>query len=398
MCTEEEHDFPILINQHMLNDLVRDLGLSKVKAELLSSRLKQWNLLEASTKITFYRQRQEELSSFFTTKNALCFCNNISALIESLGFQHVPEEWRLFIDACKTSLKAVLLHIGNVKPSVPMAYAANLKESYESMSTLLEAIEYSKYSWNICGDLKVVSLLLGLQLGYTKHMCFLCLWDSRDDANHYTKTYWPPREQSVVGRFNVKHAPLINPQKVYLPPLHIKLGLMKNFVKAMDQQGEGFQFLLKKFSSKKSDAKIKAGVFVGPDIRNLMKDETFEQHLNSLELCAWKAFKQVVNNFLGNKKSQNYAAIVQKMLQAYQDLGCRMSLKIHFLHSHLDFFPGNLGDVNDEDGERFHQDISVIEKRYQGKPNERMMGDYCWYLQRYGDASNKRKARGQKHF
>ena len=86
------------------------------------------------------------------------------------------------------------------------------------------------------------------------------------------------------------------------------------------------------------------------------------------------------------------------MLQACQDLGCRMSLKINFLHSHLDFFPDNLGDVSDEHGERFHQDISVIEKRYQGKPNERMMGDYCWYLQRYGDASHKRKARGQKHF
>ena len=69
------------------------------------------------------------------------------------------------------------------------------------------------------------------------------------------------------------------------------------------------------------------------------------------------------------------------MLQAYQDLGCRMSVKIHFLHSHLDFFLDNLGDVSDEHGERFHQDISVIEKRYQGKPNERMMGDNCWYLQ-----------------
>ena len=210
--------------------------------------------------------------------------------MESLGFQHIPEEWRLFIDASKTSLKAVLLHIGNVKPSVPMAYAANLKESYESMKTLLEAIEYSKYSGNICGDLKVVSLLLGLQLGYTKHMCFLCLWDSCDDANHYTKTYWPPREQSVVGRFNVKNAPLINPQKVYLPQLHIKLGLMTNFVKAMDQQGEGFQFLLEKFSSKKSGAKIKEGVFVGPDIRNLMKDETFEQHLNSFGIVRLESF------------------------------------------------------------------------------------------------------------
>ncbi|UYV71050.1 hypothetical protein LAZ67_8001542 [Cordylochernes scorpioides] len=44
-----------------------------------------------------------------------------------------------------------------------------------------------------------------------------------------------------------------------------------------------------------------------------------------------------------------------------------MSLKIHFLHSYLDFFPDNLGAVSDEHAERFHQDISSMEKRYQGK-------------------------------
>jgi hypothetical protein len=37
-------------------------------------------------------------------------------------------------------------------------------------------------------------------------------------------------------------------------------------------------------------------------------------------------------------------------------MGCNMSLKIHFLESHLDFFPENLGEVSDEHGERFHQD------------------------------------------
>ena len=46
-----------------------------------------------------------------------------------------------------------------------------------------------------------------------------------------------------------------------------------------------------------------------------------------------------------------------------------MSLKIHFLHSHLDFFPEDCGAVSDEHGERFHQDISSMEKRYQGKWN-----------------------------
>ena len=124
-------------------------------------------------------------------------------------------------------------------------------------------------------------MTVSVKMGYTKHMCFLCLWDSRDDANHYTKTYWPPREQSVVGRFNVKHAPLINPQKVYLPPLQIKLGTYEEFCESDGSAGGRIPVVRKVFSSKKSDTKIKAGVFVGPDIRNLMKDETFEQHLNS---------------------------------------------------------------------------------------------------------------------
>jgi hypothetical protein len=33
----------------------------------------------------------------------------------------------------------------------------------------------------------------------------------------------------------------------------------------------------------------------------------------------------------------------------------------------LDFFPENLGEVRCENGERFHQDIMTMEKRYQGK-------------------------------
>jgi hypothetical protein len=59
-----------------------------------------------------------------------------------------------------------------------------------------------------------------------------------------------------------------------------------------------------------------------------------------------------------------------------------MSLKIHLLHSHLDFFPKNCGAVSDEHGEHFHQDVSSMEKRYQGKWNGVMHADYCWALAR----------------
>ncbi|KZC05217.1 hypothetical protein WN55_08824 [Dufourea novaeangliae] len=55
---------------------------------------------------------------------------------------------------------------------------------------------------------------------------------------------------------------------------------------------------------------------------------------------------------------------------------CNMSLKVHFLDSHLNVFPENLGAANDEHGERFHQDISCMEKRYKDKWSANMLADH----------------------
>jgi len=79
-------------------------------------------------------------------------------------------------------------------------------------------------------------MLLGMQLGYTKYCCFLCAWDSRDKKNHYVNKLSPKRTSLTPGEKNVCST-LALPEKIYLPPLHIKLGLMKNFVKGMDKTG-----------------------------------------------------------------------------------------------------------------------------------------------------------------
>ena len=52
-----------LISQSELNDFVRDLELPKSKAELLGSRLQQWNLLKSDVKVSFFRDRQKDLGS-----------------------------------------------------------------------------------------------------------------------------------------------------------------------------------------------------------------------------------------------------------------------------------------------------------------------------------------------
>lgn len=104
----------------------------------------------------------------------------------------------------------------------------------------------------------------------------------------------------------------------------------------MDKNGEGFKHLRTVFPGL-SDAKLKEGVFVGPQIRKVISDKNFDTKLNTTELEAWRSFNGVVYGFLGNKKEANHKQLIQNLLQTYQKLGCRMSLKIHFLHSHLDF-------------------------------------------------------------
>jgi len=84
-----------------------------------------------------------------------------------------------------------------------------------------------------------------------------------------------------------------------------------------------------------------------------------------------------VKGFLGNRRAQNCEELVNNLLQSYYKLGCNMSLKTHFLHSHLDILPENCGAVSDEHGEHFHQDISSMEKMYQGTWNCAVLADCC---------------------
>ena len=128
--------------------------------------------------------------------------------------------------------------------------------------------------------------------------------------------------------------------------------------------------------------KLKAGIFDGPQIRQLIRDPEFENSMNEVELEAWKTFVLIVKNFLGYNKARNYAELVNNMLTAFRNLGCNMSVKMHYLFSHMDLFPENLGSMSDKQRERFHQDLKEMETRYQGHWDAVMMADYCWNLKR----------------
>ena len=195
------NDRLVLLTQADLYDLTRDLNLSKESSQPLGSRLREKNLLAPETKFYWYRERAREFRQFFTTQRvlSLVYCNSIADLMKSMGHDYINTEWRFFIDSSSRSLKAVLLHNGNKYYSIPIGHSVQIKDTHDSMDQLLSALNYHDHGWLICGDLKVVGLVLGLQGSYTKYPCFLCFWDSRADDQHYIRQEWSLRQGLEPG-------------------------------------------------------------------------------------------------------------------------------------------------------------------------------------------------------
>jgi len=99
-----------------------------------------------------------------------------------------------------------------------------MKEIYEDIDLLLKAVSYSKYEWKICGHLAVLRLLLGMRSGYAT-FCFI-LWesDSHTKDTHYNIKDGPMRENSISGEKSVRNQLLVDRNKIWLPPLRVKLG------------------------------------------------------------------------------------------------------------------------------------------------------------------------------
>ena len=98
------------------------------------------------------------------------YCNNIGGLLLQMGLpEYSSEDWRLFIDSSKRSLKCVLLHNLNKYACVPIGHSTTMKEQYQNVKQVLQKLSCYKHNWVICVDLKMVNFLLDQQSGYTKY-------------------------------------------------------------------------------------------------------------------------------------------------------------------------------------------------------------------------------------
>ena len=109
-------------------------------------------------------------------------------------------------------------------------------------------------------------------------------------------------ENRLAFEKNNESSNIINKQLVFrnniiLPPLYIKLGLMKQYVKALNKHGDCFIYICRMFPGL-SIEKLKQGIFDGSQIRQLINDSKFVNSMTELEFSAWNSFVLEVKNFL----------------------------------------------------------------------------------------------------
>jgi len=213
------------------------------------------------------------------------------------------------------------------------------------------------------------------------------LWDSKAYSTHYTKNDYEMRtEHHNVDELSVRHEPLVARDRIILPPLHVKLGIVKQFICYLFKKSpncEGAKYLRQFFAGIVSDSHLVAGVLTGPEIRLLFNnDKVFCDKLTDVQLKAWKALKKVCDEFLGNYRAPEYRQLCADMVKAFGEMEVNMSLKVHYLDAHIDFFQENNGAMSDEQGERVHQDLAEVVRRFQSSTNDAMLAEYCWGLTR----------------
>lgn len=210
-------------------------------------------------------QRDEKYRRFYVVDtdapapSSAAYCRDVVGLFKELNYVHRSTEWRLFIDSSNSSLKAVLVHNSNKMPSLPLYYGVDCIENRIVIQRVINKIDYASFKWKICSDLKMIAILLGMKGGWPRNPCFLCNFNSRAKEHHYSDHRWAPRGDSVIRELSIEAEALVDRNNVMIPPLHVKLGVVKNFLKfVVAKQPAGRQYLKAKFP-KLSDSKITEG-------------------------------------------------------------------------------------------------------------------------------------------
>ena len=87
---------------------------------------------------------------------------------------------------------------------------------------------------------------------------------------------------------------------------------------------------------------MKEGIFIGPQIRDLIKDEYFDMLLQGDEKAAWDSFKFVVKGFLGKQKGSKLRGACKQPFAELPEFRLHLVTKNTLPSLAFGFFPAEL--------------------------------------------------------
>lgn len=113
--------------------------------------------------VSYFRNLEKDFLPIFKKEECLIYCTNVYKLINTLKVNiYQSNEWRFFFDSDTRCQKEVLLHNTNKLVAIPIAHSKNMPENYDSLKLVLKKIKYSEHNCRICGDLKIISYVVGI--------------------------------------------------------------------------------------------------------------------------------------------------------------------------------------------------------------------------------------------
>ena len=105
------------------------------------------------------------------------YCTVVYNLFQKMGIAYTASDLCFFIVSFKQSLKVVLSHNRNYFHQILVPCAVQKKKDQESILSIKIFLKLI--------DFEMIVLLVGLQGRLTKYSCFLYMWNSCADEQHY---------------------------------------------------------------------------------------------------------------------------------------------------------------------------------------------------------------------
>ena len=147
---------------------------------------------------------------------------------------------------------------------------------------------------------------------------------------HYHRSEWPVRIELNSGAHNV----LFQKEEIILSSLHMKFGLLNQFMKVVSPQIEAFEnirLMFPNFLRPKSEVESLLGHKLD-SFWHLKSSKIFKRRRSCM--ANFSASRKLV---LENRKCGNCKELVANLIEYHRTQGCSISVKLHCSYSHLNF-------------------------------------------------------------